>query len=81
MSPGEGLPILITSRQGSGQGCPLLRASNEHIPIVRVLRASRAPGRSLPILLRKEDDGERLLVKPRGILLPYFPGIARPPPL
>ena len=30
---------------GSGQGCPRLRASNEHIPIVRVLRARRAPGR------------------------------------
>src|SRR5215510_10201722 len=29
------------------RGCPLLRASNEHIPIVRVLRARRAPGRSL----------------------------------
>ena len=50
--PGEGLPILITSRQGSGRGCPLLRASNEHIPIVRVLRAKRASGCSLPILLR-----------------------------
>ena len=25
-------------------GCPRLRASNEHIPIVRVLRARRAPG-------------------------------------
>jgi hypothetical protein len=37
------------SIQGSGQGCPLLRASNEHILIVRVLRARRAPGRSLPI--------------------------------
>jgi hypothetical protein len=37
---------------GSGQGCPLLRASNEHRFTVRVLRARRAPGRSLPILLR-----------------------------
>ena len=37
--------------QGSGQGCPLLRASDEHSFIVRVLRARRAPGRSLPILL------------------------------
>ena len=34
---------------GSGQGCPFLRASNEHILIVRVLRARRTPGRSLPI--------------------------------
>ena len=52
ISPGEGLPILLTSLQGSGQGCPLLRASNEHRFTVRVLRARRAPGRSLPILLR-----------------------------
>jgi hypothetical protein len=37
---------------GSGQGCPLLRASNEHSFTVRVLRARRAPGRSLFILLR-----------------------------
>ena len=34
--------------KGSGQGCPLLRASDEHIPIVRVLRVRRAPGRSYP---------------------------------
>ena len=34
---------------GSGRGCPLLRASNEHSFIVRVLRARRAPGHSLPI--------------------------------
>jgi hypothetical protein len=44
------LPTLFLG--GSGQGCPLLRASNEHILIVRVLRARRAPGRSLPILPR-----------------------------
>ena len=49
ISPSEGLPILPTSLKGSGQGCPLLRASNEHIPIVRVLRARRAPGRSLSL--------------------------------
>ena len=35
---------------GSGQGCLLLRASNEHILIVGVLRAKRAPGRSLLLL-------------------------------
>ena len=52
ISPGEGLPIFFTSLQGSGQGCPLLRASNEHRFIVRVLRARRAPGCSLLILLR-----------------------------
>ena len=50
MSPGEGLPILFISLQGGGQGCPQLRASDEHILIVRVLRAKRAPGRSLPPL-------------------------------
>ena len=38
---------------GSGQGCPLLRASNEHIPLVRVLRARRAPGRSFPSFRRR----------------------------
>jgi len=41
-----------TSLKGSGRGCPLLRASNEHRFTVRVLRARRAPGRSLLILLR-----------------------------
>ncbi len=39
--------------KGSGQGCPLLRASNEHIHIVRVLRARRAPGHSLPTSQRE----------------------------
>src|SRR5438552_17326796 len=52
ISPSEGLPILHTSLKGSGQGCPQLRASNEHSFIVRVLRARRAPGCSLPTLLR-----------------------------
>jgi len=47
MSPGEGLPVRHTSLQGSGRGCPLLRASNEHSFTVRVLRARRAPGQSL----------------------------------
>src|SRR4026209_536017 len=48
--PSKGLPTLIVFLKGSGRGCPLLRASNEHILIVRVLRARRAPGRSLPLL-------------------------------
>jgi len=48
----EALPILSTYLQESARGYPLLRASNEHIPIVRVLRARRAPGHSLPTLLR-----------------------------
>ena len=42
----ENLPTPHTSHKGSGRGCPLLRASNEHILIVRVLRARRVPGRS-----------------------------------
>src|SRR4029078_9998066 len=41
-------PTSHTSHKGSGRGCPLLRASDEHILIVRVLRAKRAPRRSLP---------------------------------
>jgi hypothetical protein len=49
-SPGEGLPILYTSLWRSGRGCPLLRASDEHSFIVRVLRARRAPGRSSLVL-------------------------------
>jgi ribosomal protein L30/L7E len=45
---------------GSGQGCPLLRASNEHIRIVRVLRARRAPGHSLsPFRFRSPQKGCR----------------------
>ena len=43
----ECFPILHSSLRGSGRGCPSLRASNEHSFIVRVLRARRAPGRSL----------------------------------
>jgi hypothetical protein len=48
----EHLLLPYTILRGSGQGCPSLRASNEHCFIVRVLRARRAPGRSLPILPR-----------------------------
>jgi len=43
---GEGLPTPYTYLKGSGRGCPLLRASNEHFLNVRVLRARMAPGRS-----------------------------------
>ena len=32
ISPSEGLLILYTAIQGSGQGCPLLRASRDHFP-------------------------------------------------
>ena len=48
----ENLPTPYTSLKGSGRGCPLLRASSDHCFIVGALRARRAPGRSLPILLR-----------------------------
>ena len=57
INPGEGLPrprvaraqetiklhlsLFQTPTKGSGPGCPLLRASDEHILIVRVLRARR----------------------------------------
>src|SRR5262245_43691093 len=44
---GRAVRFLIPSLKGSGRGCPLLRASNEHSFTVRVLRARRAPGRSL----------------------------------
>jgi len=46
--------LLVLS--GSGQGCPLLRASNEHRFIVRVLRARKAPGRSFPVLLLQSAE-------------------------
>ncbi len=38
--------LLQPSTKRSGRGCPSLRASDEHILIVRVLRARRAPGHS-----------------------------------
>ena len=41
--------LLQPSTKGSGRGCPSLRASDEHILIVRVLRARRAPGRPYPL--------------------------------
>src|SRR5437899_3259725 len=53
-------PISHTSLKRSGQGCPLLRASDEHSFIVRVLRARRAPGHSLSSLQA------RSLLSPRG---------------
>ena len=54
------LPCLLASRhprsvrplKGSGQGCPLLRASSNHCFIVGALRARRAPGRSHPFQAR-----------------------------
>jgi hypothetical protein len=44
------LRLLTPLLKGVAEGCPLLRASNEHSFTVRVLRARRAPGRSLSIL-------------------------------
>ena len=46
--PGEGFLVFPTSPSGEQPDCPSLRASDEHRFIVRVLRARRAPGRSLP---------------------------------
>ena len=47
----ETLPIPYTFLRRSGQGCPRLRASNEHSFTVRVLRARRALAAPSPILL------------------------------
>jgi hypothetical protein len=49
----RGSSIPSSSLWGSGQGCPRLRASDEHSFIVRVLRARRAPGRPPLILLHR----------------------------
>jgi hypothetical protein len=46
------LSLLMYLVSRMAQMSPPLRASNAHILTVRVLRARRAPGRSLPILLR-----------------------------
>ena len=43
----RGASVSLCRSKRSGRGCPLLRASNEHRFIVRVLRARRAPGYSL----------------------------------
>ena len=51
----------------SGQGCPLLRASNEHSFTVRVLRARRAPGRSLRILRRPRVARAQKIISPRPL--------------
>ena len=56
--PMRAFQTLILVLRGSGRGCPLLRALNEHILIVRVLRARRAPGRSfLILLLQSAEEG------------------------
>ena len=45
-------PRRVRPLKGSGQGCPLLRASSDHRFIVGALRARRAPGHSFPIIPR-----------------------------
>ena len=55
-------------------GCPLLRASDEHIPIVRVRRARRAPGRSSPSLLNRRQPPLPFLDSHEG---PGFAGFPR----
>jgi hypothetical protein len=46
----EGLSILYASLEGSGRGCPLLRASNEH-PFHRARSASKKGTWPLPLIL------------------------------
>ena len=45
-------PRRVRPLKGSGRGCPLLRASSDHRFIVGALRARRAPGHFLSVLLR-----------------------------
>ena len=61
---------------GSGQGCPQLRASDEHRFIVRVLRARRAPGRSLFILRRPRVARAQGIVP--ASLLPFSATCSKP---
>ena len=56
---------------GEWPGYPLLRASNEHRFTVRVLRARRAPGRSLPILPSPRVASAK---KTNGLPLPSYTG-------
>ena len=66
-NPVEGLPMLSSPLVKGVRGCPLLRASNEHCFTVRVLRARRAPGRSL-LFFRG-----RALREHRRSTMPLFP--------
>jgi transposase len=59
--------------RGSSQGCPLLRASNEHIQIVRVLRAKRASGCSLHIFPKPR------VARAQGIIRLHPPTLCLPP--
>src|SRR5687767_9139513 len=52
-----------TSPKGSGQDCPLLRALNAHILIVRVLRARRASGCSRHLLHDNAAAGMNILAR------------------
>ena len=75
INPGEGRLLLAAPLQESGQGCPLLRASDEHSFTVRVLRARRAPGRSRsPLPLDAATDTSSLIAVDR---LPGEDGIDR----
>jgi hypothetical protein len=56
----------------SSQGCPVLRASNEHILIVRVLRARRTPGRSLRILRRPRVARAQKIISFHPVLCGLF---------
>jgi len=77
--PGEGLPTPYTSLKGSGRGCPLLRASSDYCFIVGALRARRAPGRSLLILLRPRVARARGSVPATPRPLFQHPAIECPP--
>ena len=68
------LPIF----RGNGQGCPRLRASNEHSFTVRVLRARRAPGRSRPILLRPRVARAQEIIRLHPLLCSASRRITRP---
>src|SRR4029077_2123034 len=65
ISPGRGPsnPLHLSLREWPG--CPLLRASNEHILIVRVLRARRAPGRSLLFPPHPREQLHQEILRPR----------------
>ena len=78
-SPSEGLTIPTTYLQGGGQSCPLLRASNEHSFIVRVLRARRALGRSLLILLRPRVARAQKIIRLHPLLCSASRRTTRPP--
>ena len=78
-------PVLVCSSlfKRESPDCPSLRASSDHRFIVGALRARRAPGRSLPLLLRPRVPraGGRLGYPPFSISLisSYFRRADHPP--